>query len=181
MKYLTLQLNAKLRPLDRGDIYEDPIDEILSQSDLGEVDGGGTMMQQNGEIENCDVELALYEDKEEVIAEILEIIEDIGVPKGSLLHGENIEISVGSLEGLALYLNGTDLADEVYADCDINFVISEMNHLLNGKGEMYSYWEGATETALYFYGTSYEEMRSATASFISEYPLCQKSRICQIA
>lgn len=181
MTYLTLQLNAKLRPLDRGDIYEDPIDEILNQLEIGEVDGGGTMMQANGEVENCDVELALSRDDKEVIDKVLEIIDDIGVPKGSLLHGEEIEIPVGRLEGMAIYLNGTDLDDSVYADCDINFVVSELNRLMEGRGEMYSYWEGARETALYFYGASFGEMYACSQAFINEYPLCQKSRICQIA
>lgn len=181
MKYLTLQLNAKLRPLDRGDIYEDPLDEILSQLNLGEVDGGGTMMQPNGEIDYSDVDICLSDDSEKAMDKLVEVICDIGVPKGSHLQGEDFEIPVGRLEGLGLYLNGTDLPEETYDKCDINFVVSEINRLLGESGEMYSFWEGPTETALYFYGESFDEMKNCIAGFLEEYPLCQKCRVCQIA
>lgn len=37
---------------------------------------------------------------------LLRIIETIGLPKGSYLRADNLELPVGSLEGLALYVNG---------------------------------------------------------------------------
>lgn len=46
---------------------------------------------------------------------------------------------------------------------------------------MYSYWEGPIYTALYFYGISFAEMKKKIEPFIATYPLCQKSRIEQIA
>ena len=48
--FYTLQLNAKLQPLDRGDLA-DLIDEFLSEGNLGATSGGGTMMDKSGEIE----------------------------------------------------------------------------------------------------------------------------------
>lgn len=36
-------------------------------------------------------------------------------------------------------------------------------------------------TALYFYGTSFAEMKQRIEPFIATYPLCQKSYIEQIA
>ena len=88
---------------------------------------------------------------------------------------------MGTLEGLAYYSNGADLPDEIYQTCDINYVIEQMEQAMEGIGRMYSYWEGSTDTALYFYGTSFAEMKEKIEPFIASYPLCQKSRIEQIA
>ena len=57
--YVTAQLNHLLMPIERGERYEDPLDEALSQKGLGKVDGGGTMQLQSGEIEHIDVEVIL--------------------------------------------------------------------------------------------------------------------------
>ena len=107
----------------------------------------------------------------------------IGIPKGSALlcTVPEIKIEVGTLEGLAFYVNGTDLPDEIYESCDINHVIEQMESVMNGIGRFYSYWEGNEWTALYFYGVSFVEMKQKIEPFIASYPLCQKSRIEQIA
>ena len=176
----TLQLNARLRPLDRGDIYEDPLYDILESQGLGETTGGGTMLSENGEVDFCDVEIALNEVTPENIEKLIKIVEDIGVPKGSLLYNGDFEYHVGNLEGLALYINGTELADEVYETCDFNHVVDKVRELIDGHGNFYSYCELA-DTALYFYGTSYAEMKAKITPFLDEYPLCQKCRVEQIA
>lgn len=60
----------------------------------------------------------------------------IGIPKGSALlcTAPEIKIEVGTLEGLAFYVNGTDLPDEIYESCDINHVIEQMESAMNGIG-----------------------------------------------
>ncbi len=175
--YFTLQLNARLRPLDRGTLYEDPIAEALEADNLGTVDGGGAWLGKNGEVENCDVDIALNGHDKKDIDRLLKIIKEIGVPKGSFLKGDGLELPVGTLEGLAIYMNGTELPDEIYAKCDINYVIGQINFLIEGTGVMYSYWEGPQGTALYYYGSSFDEMKEKMAGFLAEYPLCQKCRI----
>lgn len=178
---MTLQINARLQPFHRGDEYEDPIAEALESRGLGEVTGGGTMMEKNGEVKFCDVELSLTDRSESTVEELLHILDEIGVPKGSILRSEDSEQPVGRLEGLVFYANGRELPQEVYQNCDINVVIQEMERLMDGRGRMYSYWEGPEDTALYFYGDSFEDMRQRIAGFVEEYPLCAKSRILRIA
>ena len=178
---LTLQLNARLQPLDRGDIYEDPICDALEASGIGITTGGGTMMMESREIEFCDVEITLNDDSDESMAKLIQIIDSIRVPKGSYLRSETFEQPIGTLEGLALYINGTELPDEVYASCDINHVVEKTNELLSDSGSMYSHWEGPKESAIYYYGTSFDEMKAKIEPFLSEYPLCQKCRIEKIA
>ena len=181
MHYVTLQLNARLQPLDRGDIYEDPIIEALQSCDCGVVDGGGTGLKESGEVDFCDIAISLNSNTKENMDCLLRIVDELAVPKGSFIKDENLEIPVGTLEGLALYMNGIELPDEVYESCDINYAVDKINELLGMSGKLYSHWRGPQDTALYFYGESFSVMKEKMAEFLQEYPLCQKCRVEQIA
>jgi hypothetical protein len=182
-KVVEVQLNARLQPIDRGELFEDPLDEALRKIGYGEVTGAGTMQAESGEIRYCDLELEVAEASPEVVAFIIHTLEDLGAPKGSKLSLLEFQTSqeFGKAEGLAVYLNGTDLPPQTYTDCDSNFVYSEFERLLGSEGRVFSYWEGATETAFYLYGGSFKEMNQRLIPFLEEYPLCRKSRIIQIA
>jgi hypothetical protein len=181
---ITAQLNHLIMPLDRAERYEDPLNEALIQKRFGETDGGGTMQLQSGEIEYIDVEIILS-DLTGGIPFVVEQLEAFGAPKGSILKihdsDPSREIPFGKKEGIAVYLDGVNLPDETYATSDINVVIEELNKSLGGKGEMQSYWEGSTETALYLYGDNADEMKQLIGSFMSTYPLCKNARIVTIA
>ncbi len=182
-QFIVVTLNARIQPIHRGELYEDPLDEILSKESLGEVSGGGTLQSQSGEIEHCDIEIKVENSGGEAVEFIKSSLEKIGSPKGSTLNVEatNVEIQFGTLEGLAIYLNGTELDDEVYANSDSNHVYSELDRLTQGVGKVFSYWQGPTETAFYLYGSSFSQMKSRISELVDTYPLCQKCRIEQIA
>jgi hypothetical protein len=181
--FIVVTINARIQPMHRGEIYEDPLDEILSKNSIGEVSGGGTLQSQSGELEYCDVEIQVKNSNDDTVELIRSSLEKIGVPKGSKIKVEatGSEIEFGTLEGLAIYLNGTDLDAEVYANSDSNHVYSELDRLTQGDGRVYSYWQGQTETAFYLYGTSFSQMKSQISELVNNYPLCQKCRIEQIA
>ena len=182
-QFIVVNLNARIQPMHRGEIFEDPLDEILSKASMGEISGGGTLQSESGEIENCDIEIQVLKSDEETVNTIKSELEKIGVPNGSkiIIEETDTEIKFGGLEGLALYLNGTDLDDEVYEQSDSNHVYSELDRLTEGIGRVYSYWQGPTETAFYLYGNSFSEMKSLISELVDNYPLCQKCRIEQIA
>jgi hypothetical protein len=182
-QFIVATINARIQPLHRGEIYEDPLNEVLAKNSIGEVSGGGTLQSESGEIDYCDIEIEVNNSDDETISLIKSTLEHIGVPKGSkiIVEATNTEIEFGTLEGLAIYLNGTDLDDEVYESSDSNYVYSELDRLTHGNGKVYSYWQGPTETALYLYGTSYSTMKSQISELVVNYPLCQKCRIEQIA
>ncbi|WP_289858189.1 hypothetical protein [uncultured Muribaculum sp.] len=180
---LTLNLNSRLQPTHRHHL-EDALQEILEKEKLGEVTGGGTLQNpETGEIMSCDIEITLYGNSRENLDRLVEIVNNTGLPKGSALicTEPEIRIEVGTLEGLAYYGNGTELPDEVYQTCDINYVIEQMIEAMEGIGTLYSFMERNEWTALYFYGTSFAEMKQKIEPFIASYPLCQKCRIEQIA
>jgi hypothetical protein len=182
---IVVQINDKIMPIFRGELYEDPLDKFLYEHGFGEIVGGGTMQAQSGEIQFCDIQILLNPDKDpqKVIEEVQNFFESMGVPKGSFItiEGSYHQINIGNQEGLAIYLDGTGLPDEVYAQCDSNFVLSELSKLIGYDGEIERYWEGNTETALYFYGESFETMKESISEFVNTYPLCKNSRIVQIA
>ncbi|MCM1256927.1 MAG: hypothetical protein NC307_03655 [Roseburia sp.] len=177
--HLELHLNARFQPKHRFEL-EDALQEIFQENKAGEITGGGTLLKENGEIDSCDIEIDFYDD-EKSIEWLVNLLNNIGIPKGSALRGIEPPINVGTLQGLAIYMNGTDLAEEIYESCDINYAIEQLEQAVEGIGHMYSYRELNEFTALYFYGTSFSEMKEKMNPFVSSYPLCQKCRIDQIA
>lgn len=183
--FLYLELNLRIMPLKgavcRAEI-EDKLMEILNENGKGDVTGGGTYQNSEGEITGCDTEIELIDDSKETIDWLLNILNDFNFPKGSkLTNGDDFTIELGTAEGLAIYIDAVNLPDEVYSECDINFVISEMERLMGENGSYCSYWRGPQWMGLYFYGTSFEIMNNAVKDFISTYKLCQGCRIEQIA
>lgn len=180
---VTVTLNARLQPKDRHDL-EDAFADVCAEQKFGaEIVGGGTMQAQNGEIELCDIEVRLDDLSDKNIEFVKNLFAAMLAPKGSYLTVQDRpgRIEFGAHEGLGLYLNGTDLPPEVYAQSDVNHVVEECERLLKGMAMVNSHWEGPDETALYMYGESFEAIRAAIAPFTDTYPLCQKARIVRIA
>jgi len=179
---IVARLNDRAQPMDRGELYEDPLFDALDEAGLGEVSGGGTLMAKNGEIEYCEIEIMANDASAATTKKIIATLEKLGAPKGSklMIEGQK-DTPFGKTEGLAVYLNGTDLPDKVYQECDSNHVYTEFNRLLGKEGKIHSHWQGPTETALYMYGKSFKTMKERLAKFIATYPLCAKARLVKIA
>ena len=183
-EFVTARLNARLQPMDRGDYFEDPLIEEFEKNKLGDVTGGGTQLaDEPAGIEFCDLEIMLHEVNDEALKAITDKLESLGAPKGSklIVESDGREIPFGTHEGIGIFLNGTDLPDKTYEECDVNHVIDTLNLLMGEKGEFRGHWQGSKETALYCYGPSFEDMREAISGFLSDYPLCKGARVEQIA
>ena len=183
--FIVATLNDKVMPIDRGEIYEDPLDEFLQVNGIGEVTGGGTMQLKSGELEYCDVEIQLNSDEinENHIKSIIEKLEELGAPKGSRLTIEKTEqkIEFGKKEGLGIYLDGINLSDEVYKSSDSEALAVEIRRLAKIEDNTLRYWQGNTETGLYFYADSFEHIKNSINDFVSSHPECENCRIEQIA
>ncbi|MBD1260963.1 hypothetical protein HZY62_10225 [Maribacter polysiphoniae] len=183
--FIVATLNDKVMPIDRGEIYEDPLNEFLKANGIGEVTGGGTMQLKKGELEYCDVEIQLNSEEinESYISSIIEKLEELGAPKGSKLTIEKTDqkIEFGKKEGLGIYLDGINLSDEVYKTSDSEALAKEIRRLANIEDDTLRYWQGNTETGLYFYGESFEKIKNAIADFVSTHPECENCRIEQVA
>ena len=78
MVELTVELNAKLQPIHRGEMFEEPLENVLIQANVGEVLGGGTFMSATGEIEKCDITLEV---KDDWIAKVFAYLQRIKIQK----------------------------------------------------------------------------------------------------
>lgn len=181
--YVIARLNDRVQPLDRGNLYEDPLDEVLKQARVGSVTGGGTQLGEDNEVVFCDIEIQVTASLDDATPLICSTLESLGAPIGSklILESEDREVELGKTEGLAVYLNGVDLPDHVYQECDFDTVSDEFTRLLGEEGKIHSYWQGPKETALYMYGPSFQEMKQRLDEFLVSYPLCQQARVEQIA
>lgn len=171
-----------IMPNDRGDRYEDPLDEVLESHDLGQVCGGGSQLSDECGIEYVDIEIELN-DIEKGVPIIREVLEEQGVPKGSLIRyeidGQEITSTFGVAECLAIFLDGVSLPDEVYQTSDINELADKINEILDEQpsGEIRSSWAGPQETALFIFSTNAQETFAALAPLLHSFPLAQNARI----
>ncbi len=178
MCYVTLHLNMRLMPLDRGNLFEDPIDEVLHKHDIGEVTGGRTLLTEEKMPISCDIEFNIKKDR---IADFISFLNAVNtIAKGSYIEYEGKKEEIGTLEGLNLILDGTELDEKVYEENDVNDVITEIDELLKEKGQYHSYYMGEKNTNLYFYGTSFAEMKEIVDNYTKTSPLCENSVIEQI-
>jgi hypothetical protein len=175
-----VNLNARLQPLDRGDRFEDPLVDLLEKKIRKlSVTGGGTLMEAGGEPSKCDIDLTFKGNADEALQLIIGTLTSLGAPIGSTarIGGKDTAVPFGSTEGIGVYLNGTDLPDEVYRTSDVNELIARLREGLGDAGDMYSYWQGPTETALYFYGPSANRMRERMSVVLQTHPLAQRCRV----
>lgn len=115
MTAMTITLNARIEPERRADL-ENAFSEVMTGMGKNvQITGGGTLLSDDGEPDECDIELAVEDASDENISLIIQLFSSMLAPKGSRLtiHGEDTVIEFGDEEGLALYLNGTDLSDDV--------------------------------------------------------------------
>ena len=180
---IVVHLNARLQPLDRGEAFEDPLDDWLREAKLGEVCGAGSAFIPGEGVQSCDVEVRLNALDETSLVRLAERLDAMGAPVGSKLIVEEsgAEIDIGVNEGLALHLNGVDLPDHVYASTSADELVEKLEAALAGAGRVLSHFDGPRETSLFLYGGAYAAMERAIAPVLANYPLCQGARLEKIA
>jgi hypothetical protein len=126
--FVTATLWEYILPLDRGERYEDPLDEALGE--LGNIVGGGSQLSDECGIEFVDIEIELA-NLDDALQIVKTTLERQGAPRGSQLRitdkkQEQI-VEFGLCECVAVFLDGVGLPDEVYASADINELADQIN------------------------------------------------------
>jgi hypothetical protein len=172
------RLYEHIEPIDRGDRYEDPLDAVLAQSNIGRVTGGGSQLNELGGIAYAEVEIELA-NLDEALGVVADALEKAGAPQGS----ELIDVSdsrtlrqFGTQQCLAIFLDGTTLPDEVYADLDFDAVVTELGAAA-GDGSNRGFWQGAEETGLFFFGPNAEAMFARVEPVLRRLPIGQNARV----
>lgn len=177
---VTVRIPARLQPAHRDDLIVDPVTALMRRvSPRTRLAAKETVVTPQGEpvetVLEWDVDLA---DAEQVVTRILDL--ETGVPKGSTVEINGKAATFGELEGLAVYLNGTDLDDDVYAHADLQALIDDLQGHLGRTGQLWSYWQGPAETALYFYGPDAAAIRSALEERAPRHPLMERCRMVEL-
>lgn len=122
----------------------------MRKARIGIIDGGRTFQSESDEIESCDIEIELKDNTKDYHNKLLNVLNRFEFPKGScLFFDDDKKLEMGEMEGLALYINGIDLDEEVYKDFNINFVVSELERYLEKEGKLYNRIMLSTEGRYY--------------------------------
>lgn len=167
-----------IEPIDRGDRYEDPLQATLEKMGIGRVTGGGSQLNELGEIAYADVEIELA-NIDEAVGIVAEALEIAGAPQGSeLIQASDGRVlrEFGKLQCLAIYLDGTSLPDEVYANLDFEAVVAAIGAAAGGN----SYrgpWQGPQETGVFLFGPDAEAMFARVEPVLRRLPIGQNARV----
>jgi hypothetical protein len=177
--FLIARLPARICPLDRGDIYEDPLAHELADTGLAEVTGGGTMMDADGDIRFVDLELRITGALAPALDVIVAGLDRIGAPKGTQIiddDGQTLR-TCGTRALVGVALDGISLAPEIYDSATADDVIEEMLDAL-GPGHAYAgHHRMATHTVVYFQGKDRDAMETAIIGRMPRVPLCQNAEV----
>src|SRR5215831_18914973 len=170
------RLYEHIGPIDRGSRYEDPLDAALRRANLGEVTGGGSQLGALGEIDFADVEIQVA-DVEDAMKVIIDVLQRSGAPVGSqLLVAGDVVREFGEQQSVAVYLDGTSLPDEVYANLDFDDLVTRLTEAA-GADSFHGYWGGPEETGLFFFGRDAEATFSALEAVLRQMPIGQNARV----
>ena len=89
-KFIYIKIPDAIQPLDRAEIFEDPIDAALEPLELGHVSGGGSLLgnaRPDGTrpIEFCGIDVDTT-DRDAALELLRKILPDLGVPPATELH-----------------------------------------------------------------------------------------------
>jgi hypothetical protein len=167
-----------IEPIDRGDRYEDPLQATLEKTGLGQVTGGGSQLNELGGIAYADVEIELA-NLDEALRIVAEALEAAGAPQGSELiqtSDDRVLREFGKLQCLAIYLDGTSLPDEVYANLDFEALVAALGGAA-GDDSYRGLWQGPEETGLFFFGPDAEAMFARVDPVFRAFPISQNARV----
>lgn len=95
--FVFVKIIESIMPVDRGNKYEDPLDDALRTANLGGVTGGGSSLTPERKIEWVGVDVELR-DIEKGIPFLKQKLVELGAPKGSTLEyqfqGKKIRVPV---------------------------------------------------------------------------------------
>ncbi len=179
--FVTARIWEPVHAMVRSLRYESPLYAALNQRRAGRVIDISSCMNTELEVEYVDIELDL-DNLDEALDLVKNVLVNAGAPAGSELRlpgdgGEEI-IGFGKMEGLAVYLDGVNLPDDIYMLCNINELADLIKEKLAAAGgEIRGSWVGPNETSIYMYGPDAEAMFTALEPILAGYPLCQNARI----
>ncbi len=167
-----------IEPIDRGDRYEDPLQATLEKVGIGRVTGGGSQLDELGKSPTRMSRLNSPMSTRHC-GLWLRHSRYAGAPQGSELiqtSDDRVLREFGKLQCLAIYLDGTSLPDEVYANLDFEAVVGALGAAA-GDNSFRGFWQGPQETGLFFFGPDAEAMFARVEPVLRPLPIGQNARV----
>ena|SRR6185503_11336776 len=172
------RLYEHIEPIDRGNRYEDPLQAALDGGQAGQVTGGGSQLNEVGEIDYVDIEIELA-DLDAALRIVVETLEQAGAPQGSeLIDARDARVlkRFGTHQCLAIFLDGISLPDDVYANLDFDAVVSEIGTAA-GPDSYHGFRQGNEETGLFFFSPNADETFGRVEPVLHRLPIAQNARV----
>jgi len=80
-----IRIPADIQPLERGELFEDPLHEALQESGLGEVTGGGSQLGENDTIAYCGIDVVVTE-REAGLQIVRHTMRGLQAPSGTVIE-----------------------------------------------------------------------------------------------
>ena len=135
-------------------------------------------MNELGGIAYADLEIELA-NLDDALRTVADALEQAGAPQGSeLIHAPDDRVlrEFGKQQCLAIYLDGTSLPDEVYANLDFDALVSELGTAA-GDNSYRGFWSGPEETGMFFFGADAEAMFARVEPVLRRLPIGQNARV----
>jgi hypothetical protein len=83
--FFYVKIPGNIQPIERGERFEDPLQDALEAADLGEVTGGGSQLAEGGGIEYCGINVVVS-DRERGLALIVATMRKLEAPQGTVVQ-----------------------------------------------------------------------------------------------
>jgi len=184
--FVVFTLEMPLQPRERHEYFEDRIEAFLHDQPIAQYCGGGTLINKDGSIKACDIELEV--NHLNAISTLIDVLETWGAAKGSVARfedqqGKTTEIAFGKNEGLALYLDTNVLNDD--ARCtqdDIDTLYAAISQTLESQAQLSLLGQEIGDYyVIYFFGPSFSVLEQRLQALFSHFPALENAYIKQIA
>lgn len=83
--FFYIRIPEPLSPAERGDKYEDPLFDVLTDADLGKVTGGGQQLGEGNSIVYCGVDVVVR-DRVKGLDVIRKFLKQVRAPRGTVIE-----------------------------------------------------------------------------------------------
>ena len=183
LSFMTVRLPLKIGPHERGDMWEDPLADLIEPEEIAEVTGGGTMLADDGGIEFCELEIELADLSKDRLDKIQAAMLTINAPKNTKFIDADGKVlrTFGTTAVVGIGLDGAGLPDSAYEGFSPD---AFNNDVLAALGDGHSYggsYAGKRYTYFYYHGPNGDVIRQTLEQFASDQPICQGAKFEQLA
>ncbi len=110
LNYILVTVRPGINPDERESKYGDPLNSILKESNVGEVTGGGTMLNKpdangNKSLEFSDVEIQMNSRGKEGLQILLDGLKKFNFPENTEIQVWDSDLNFSSISSFSDYLN----------------------------------------------------------------------------